>query len=38
MEREYIKIKKPSPLPDYINHLKELDDAEWKNWGFLSHS
>ena len=34
MEREYIKIKKPSPLPDYINHLKELDEAEWKNWVF----
>lgn len=34
MEREYIKIKKPSPLPSYIHHLKELNDGEWKNWIF----
>ena len=34
MEREYIKIKKPSPLPDYTTHLKELDDDKWKDWVF----
>lgn len=34
MEREYIKIKKPSPLPSYTHHLKELNDGEWKNWIF----
>ncbi len=34
MEREYIKIKKPSPLPSYTHYLKELNDGEWKNWIF----
>ncbi|MDI9309847.1 MAG: hypothetical protein QM535_06500 [Limnohabitans sp.] len=34
MEREYIKITQPSPLPDYTTHLKELDDEFWKKWVF----
>jgi len=34
MEREYIKIKKPSPLPSYIHRLKQLDDEFWKTWVF----
>lgn len=35
MEREYIKIKKPSPLPSTIHLLKNLDDEFWKNWVFF---
>ncbi len=34
MAREYIKITIPSPLPNYIPHLKELDDSLWKKWVF----
>lgn len=34
MEREYIKNTRPSPLPNYTNHLKELDDEFWKKWVF----
>jgi len=34
MEREYIRIEKPSPLPNYIHLLKELDDDFWKKWVF----
>jgi hypothetical protein len=34
MEREYIKIRKPSPFPSYVNHLKKLDDEFWKMWIF----
>ncbi|WP_333597774.1 hypothetical protein [Chryseobacterium flavum] len=34
MEREYIKINRPSPLPNYLPHLKELDDIFWKKWIF----
>ena len=34
MEREYIRIKKPSPLPNYVHLLKELDDEFWKKWVF----
>ncbi|SOD17647.1 hypothetical protein [Pedobacter xixiisoli] len=34
MEREYIRIKKPSPLPFDIRELKNLDDGFWKNWIF----
>jgi hypothetical protein len=34
MEREYIRIKKPSPLPNNIPLLKELDDNFWKKWIF----
>jgi len=34
MEREYIRINKPSPLPNYIHLLKELDDDFWKKWVF----
>ncbi|WPR71833.1 hypothetical protein SLW70_01515 [Flavobacterium sp. NG2] len=34
MEREYIKNIKPSPLPNYTHHLKELDDEFWKKWVF----
>ncbi|OFX89940.1 MAG: hypothetical protein A2W99_08750 [Bacteroidetes bacterium GWF2_33_16] len=34
MEREYIRIKKPSPLPNYTHLLKELDDNFWKKWVF----
>jgi hypothetical protein len=34
MEREYIRIKKPSPLPSYVHRLKELDDGFWKTWIF----
>jgi hypothetical protein len=35
MEREYIKIKKPSPLPNHIHRLKDLDDNFWKAWVFF---
>jgi hypothetical protein len=34
MEREYIRIKKPSPLPPNIHQLKDLDDEFWKKWIF----
>ncbi|HBF88273.1 MAG TPA: hypothetical protein DDX39_06485 [Bacteroidales bacterium] len=34
MEREYIKVNKPSQLPNYIHLLKELDDDFWKKWIF----
>lgn len=34
MEREYIRIKKPSPLPFDTRQLKALDDEFWKNWVF----
>jgi hypothetical protein len=34
MDREYIKINKPSPLPNYNNHLRELHDDLWKKWVF----
>jgi len=34
MEREYIKIKRPSPLPNYLPLLKKLDDYFWKKWIF----
>ncbi len=35
MEREYIKISRPSPLPNYMPLLKELDDEFWKKWVFF---
>ena len=35
MEREYIRITKPSPLPNYMPLLKELDDEFWKKWVFF---
>jgi hypothetical protein len=31
MERDYIRINKPSPLPDYASHLKELSDDNWQS-------
>ena len=31
MEREYIKLPKPSPFPSDIRQMKVLDDAVWKN-------
>jgi hypothetical protein len=34
MEREYIRIKKPAPLPFDTRQLKTLDDGFWKNWVF----
>ena len=34
MEREYIRINKPSPLPNYTSLLRELDDEFWKSWVF----
>lgn len=34
MEREYIRIKKPAPLPFDTRQLKTLDDEFWKNWVF----
>ncbi len=34
MEREYIRIKKPAPLPFDTRKLKTLDDEFWKNWVF----
>ncbi len=34
MEREYIRIKKPAPLPFDTRQLKTLDDVFWKNWVF----
>lgn len=35
MNRDYIKIKRPSPLPNYTHHLRELDDDFWKSWVFF---
>lgn len=35
MNREYIRITKPSPMPDYTSLLKELDDEFWKKWVFF---
>ncbi|WP_441902642.1 hypothetical protein [Pedobacter psychrotolerans] len=35
MEKGYIKIKRPHPIPDYTHHLKSLDDRFWKNWIFF---
>jgi hypothetical protein len=35
MEREYIKITKPSPLPNYTHLIKKLDDEFWKKWVFF---
>lgn len=32
--REYIRIKKPAPLPFDTRQLKTLDDEIWKNWVF----
>ena len=34
MEREYIRIKRPTPLPFDTRQLKTLDDEFWKNWVF----
>ena len=34
MEREYIRIKKPAPLPFDTRLLKTLDDGFWKKWVF----
>lgn len=34
MEREYIRIKKPAPLPFDTRQLKSLDDEFWKKWVF----
>lgn len=34
MDREYIKINKPSLLPNYTHCLREFDDDLWKNWIF----
>ena len=35
MEREYIRIKRPSlPFPKNTDYLKTLDDEFWKNWVF----
>ncbi len=34
MEREYIRIKKPSPIPNFVPLLKKLDDDFWKKWIF----
>ncbi|WP_433777817.1 hypothetical protein [Flavobacterium anhuiense] len=34
MEREYIRIKKPAPLPFDTRQLKILDDEFWKKWVF----
>jgi len=34
MEREYIRIIKPSPLPNYTPFLRQLDDVFWKKWVF----
>jgi len=34
MEREYIRINKPSPLPNYTSLLRKLDDEFWKSWVF----
>ncbi|OCB75343.1 hypothetical protein [Flavobacterium crassostreae] len=34
MEREYIKISKPTPFSNHTSVLKELDDEFWKNWIF----
>lgn len=34
MEREYIRINKPSSFPNYTTLLKELDDIFWKKWVF----
>ncbi len=32
--REYIRIKKPAPLPFDTRQLKTLDDEFWENWVF----
>lgn len=34
MDREYIKIKKPAPLTDFVSHQRELDNEVWKNLVF----
>lgn len=34
MDREYIRIKKPAPLPFDTRQLKLLDDEFWKKWVF----
>ncbi|HEX8575692.1 MAG TPA: hypothetical protein VF677_05300 [Flavobacterium sp.] len=34
MEREYIRIKEPVPLPFDTRQLRTLDDKFWKNWVF----
>ncbi len=34
MEREYIRINKPAPLPFDTRQLKTLDDEFWKKWVF----
>ncbi|HET7118211.1 MAG TPA: hypothetical protein VFI29_17065 [Hanamia sp.] len=34
IEREYIKIKKPVPLPDYTFLLRDLSDEFWQGWVF----
>lgn len=34
MERGYIRIKKPAPLPFDTRQLKTLDDEFWKHWVF----
>lgn len=34
MDREYIRIKKPVPLPFDTRQLKTLDDEFWKKWIF----
>ena len=34
MEREYIKINKPSPFVQNILQLRTLDDKFWKSWVF----
>ena len=34
MEREYIRIRPPPPLPFDTRLLKTLDDEFWKNWVF----
>ncbi|RFS13434.1 hypothetical protein [Emticicia sp. C21] len=34
MEREYIKIRKPSPIPFDTRKLRALDDEFWKKWVF----
>lgn len=31
MKREYIKIPKSNPLPNYVPELKKLEDEVWKN-------
>lgn len=34
MEREYIRIERPAPLPFDTRQLKSLDDEFWKKWVF----